>query len=151
MRRFALLCCAALLVGCSKSDSAPAADSAAVAPAPPALTAADVAGTWTVRTMSETSDSVLVEYTMTAVGDPSTWTITLPNRPPMAIRVTFAGDSVVTESGPYESVLRKGIQVTTRGVSRLVGGELVGTTVARYATTTADSVVTLRTRGTRAP
>ena len=150
MRRFALLCCAAVLVGCSKADNAPAADSTATA-APAALSAADLVGTWNMKTMSETSDSVLVEYTVTATADPAGWMINLPNRPPMALRVAIAGDSVVIESGPYESVLRKGVQVTTRGVSRLVNGELVGTTVAHYATTTADSVVTLRTRGTKAP
>lgn len=151
MRRLVSLCCAAVLVSCSKGENQPAADSTALAPpAPPMLRLSDVAGKWHVRTMAETSDSVLVEYDMTATSDTTGWMIMLPNRPPMALRVMASGDSLVIESGPYESVLRKGVQVWTHGVSRLVGGELVGMTVAHYSKG-ADSVVTLRTRGSRVP
>jgi len=90
-------------------------------------------------------------FVSSGVGPGSSVVIMLPNRPPMAARVMVSGDSLVIESGPFESVLRKGVQVWTHGVSRLVGGELVGTTVAHYVTTQADSVVTLRTRATRVP
>jgi hypothetical protein len=69
----------------------------------------------------------------------------------MTPRVMFSGDSVVMDLGPFESVLRKGVQVTTHSVSRMQGGILVGTTTAHYATTTGDSVVVLRTRSTRVP
>jgi hypothetical protein len=65
--------------------------------------------------------------------------------------LAVGGDSIVMESGPYESVLRKGVQVTTRSVQRLVDGKVVGTTTAHYATSGADSVLQLRTEGTRAP
>jgi len=149
MRRMVLLCCAALVMGCARRDAEPAADTSAMSA--PMLSLADLAGTWTVRTMSETSDSVLVEYQMTATADTTGWMIMLPNRPPQAVRVMVSGDSVMTEVGPFESVLRPGVQVTTRGVSRIVNGEMVGTMVARYAGAGADSVVTLRTRGTRNP
>ena len=45
---------------------------------------------------------------------------------------TRFGDSIITDAGPYESVLRKGVQVNTRVVSRLRGDKLVGTTTAHY-------------------
>jgi hypothetical protein len=57
-------------------------------------------------------------------------------------------DSVVTEAGPYESVLRKGVQVTTTTVTRYQNGALVGTTTARYSAGP-DSVLQLRFEGTR--
>lgn len=151
MRRIGLLCCAAVLVGCAKKESAPAADTtAAAAPAaPPALTAADVAGKWHVKVMGETSDSVVTEYDM--VASDSGFTVMLPNRPVMKPTTSFSGDSLITDMGPFESVLRKGVQVTTHGVMRMSGGELVGTTTAHYAVKTGDSVVVLRTRATRNP
>ncbi|MGH7525848.1 MAG: hypothetical protein ACREMX_04005 [Gemmatimonadales bacterium] len=154
MRRFTLLCCAAVLVGCAKTEDRPATDSAAVAAtaAPPAtLSLADVAGKWTVRATNEAGDSI-VTYVMTATADTSGWTFTFPKRKPVPVRVVAVdGDSVVTEAGPYESVLRKGVQVTTRNVTRLQGGKLVGTTKATYAGGGADSVLMARTEGTREP
>ena len=151
MRPIVLLCCAAVLVGCGGGDDAPAADTTAVAPAAPTLALSDVAGKWHARVMSETSDSVLVEYDLTATADTAGWMMMLPNRPPMAMRVTAGGDSIVAEAGPYESVLRAGVTVSTRSVMRLQGGELVGVTTARYQTATGDSVVMLRSRAVRVP
>ena len=151
MRRLGLLCCAAVLVGCAKKESEPAADTTAAAPAPAMLMAADVAGKWHVVVMGETSDSVLTMYEMTATASDTGWKVMLPNRPTMTPTVMFSGDSVVVDMGPFESVLRKGVQVTTHGVSRLMGGELVGSTTAHYATKSGDSVVVLRSRGTRVP
>ena len=68
----------------------------------------------------------------------------------MPVKVTADADSLMVSSGPYESVLRKGVQVTTQGVLRLVDGKLVGMTIARYSPAGADSVVRLRTELTRA-
>ena len=44
----------------------------------------------------------------------------------MPMQVTADGDSIMTATGPYESVLRPGVQVSTAGVLRLVDGKLVG-------------------------
>ncbi|HEY0529055.1 MAG TPA: hypothetical protein VGD02_09515, partial [Gemmatimonadaceae bacterium] len=63
---------------------------------------------------------------------------------------TVTGDSVQISAGPYESVRRKGVQVTTDGYMRLSNGKLVGSTTAHYAVKTADSVLVLTTEGTRA-
>jgi hypothetical protein len=53
-------------------------------------------------------------------------------------------------AGPYPSVRRKGVQVTTYSTARLQGGSLTGNTTAHYKVKSADSVLTLTTSGTRA-
>ena len=156
MRRLMLSCCAIALVGCNKPKEEPAMESTAAAPETPAAPApialADIAGKWSVRTMAESGDSTLVTYEMVASSDSSGWSLNFPKRKPVPVRiVAVEGDSIVTEAGPFESVLRKGIKVTTRSVNRLQDGKLVGTTTAHYATKDADSVRNLRFEGTRAP
>jgi hypothetical protein len=154
MRTAALFAFAALMVAaCSRGEDAAKTDSPAAAPppaAPAALSLASLAGKWNQIVKAEGSDSVLVRSEVNAGADASSWTITLPNRPPMPIKITVDGDSMMTSTGPYESVLRKGVQVTTQGVMRLVDGKLVGITIARYSPAGADSVVRLRTEMTRA-
>jgi hypothetical protein len=156
MHRLVLGCCAIALVACNKPKEEPAMESTAAAPETPAAPApialADIAGKWSVRTMAESGDSTLLTYELVASGDSSDWSLNFPKRKPVPMRVVaVAGDSIVTEAGPFESALRKGIKVTTRSVSRLQGGKLVGTTIAHYATSGPDSVRNLRFEGTRAP
>ena len=155
MRRLMLGCCAIALVACNKPKEEPAMESTAAAPETPAAPApialADVAGKWSVRAMAESGDSTLVSYELVASGDTSGWSLNFPKRKPVPMRVVaVAGDSIVTEAGPFESVLRKGIKVTTNSVLRLQDGKLVGTTTAHYATSGADTVRNLRMEGTRA-
>jgi hypothetical protein len=149
MRRLVLALSAAVLAGCSKPEAPPAEPPAP--PPAPTLNLADLAGTWNMRTMPEGSDSTLLTYTMTLTGTTEGWTINFQGRDPLPMTATVSGDSVITTVAPYESMLRKGVQVSTSSVVRLVGGRLVGTTIARYSTTGADSVVRLRMEGTRAP
>jgi hypothetical protein len=158
MRRVTFLCCTALaLVGCAKSDDAVTIDTAAGTAAATAIPAtaislADVAGRWNLRSVPETGDTTPITSQINATAETSGWTMTLPDRQPVATRViVVAGDSIVTETGPFESVLRKGVQVTTRTTMRLRDGRLVGSTTARYSTTGSDSVLRLRVEGTRAP
>lgn len=117
------------------------------------ISPADVAGRWAMRVMLMSGDSTLVTHELEATAGRDGWMLRFPNRPPIPIRVVaVAGDSIVTEAGPYESVLRgSGIQVTTRGVYRLRNGRLLGTTVAHYATQQPDSVLRVRSVGTRLP
>jgi hypothetical protein len=147
MRRVALIIGAVLLAGCAKPEVPPAAEM----PAAPSINLADLAGTWTNQTTAEGSDSVLVTSTITASADPMGWTITLPGRAPAALTVTASGDSLMTTSAPYESVLRPGVQVFTTSVLRLVDGKLTGPTVAHYSTGGADSVLNLWGTATRTP
>ena len=157
MRR-SLFCCAAALTvtvaACAKEQ--PAVDTTASLPAtppPPApINLADVAGTWDVKGMNMAGDSTLVTYELKATADTTGWTITFPGRPAVPVRVTgVQGDSVMIEAGPYRSALRRNTNVTTKGAFRLQDGKMVGHTVARYDTKTADSVLMVRSEGTRKP
>lgn len=158
MRRSLLLSVAVLSVACAKKEAAPAADTAAapaatpVAAAPaPAVSLADVAGKWEYTAKSATGDTVLVTAEMVASADANGWTMTFKGRKPQPLKVTVSGDSLMTMMGPYESVLRKGVMVTTEGSMRMVNGKLEGHSVAHYSTTGADSVRHLVVEATRKP
>jgi hypothetical protein len=151
MRYLALFCCAGLLFGCGEQQEA-ASDEMAGEAAPMAemTSLADYAGTWQMQALTETGDSVLVEYEMVATDGMDGWTITFPDRDPMSVRiVAHEGDSIVTEVGPYESLFRPGVMVTTRSVGRLENGTMVGTFTATYETEEADSILTGQSRGTK--
>jgi hypothetical protein len=156
MRWIALPLCAVAMWGCSKSEKSAAtqeetaAGTAALAPAK--LQLADVAGKWNVKAMNEAGDSTLLTYELTATADTSGWSIKFPDRPnPVAVHVMADGDSVIISAGPYPSALRKGVQVTINGSSRMQDGKLVGMTTAHYSVKSADSVRKIRTEGTRMP
>lgn len=149
--RYRMLVLALVAGACAKADDAPVDSPATAAVVPATISLADVAGKWMATARPETGDTTVVNYEMTATADPSTWTITLPGRPVMPVNVRTDGDSIMVTNGPYESVLRKGVQVSTESVMRLVDGKLVGHTIAHYTTTAADSVVRLRVEATRAP
>jgi hypothetical protein len=156
--RIAAIGCIALLVACARTEEEPATDTAggtADVAAAPAISLADVAGRWDVTSTPESgTDTSATRYTLNATPDMTGWTITFANRPqqPVEVRViSVEGDSIVTETAPFESVRRKGVQVTARNVFRMQGGRLTGTTRARYQTSGADTVLMLRTDGTRAP
>jgi hypothetical protein len=164
-RRIPCLLALAALAGCSSSERRADDTAAAVAVpesaagsvvATPAAAApislAAVAGRWQVRAVPETGDTTATTYVLTATSDTTGWMMAFPDRPPVPLRVVaVAGDSVVIEAGPYQSVRRKGVQVTTNGVMRMDGDRLVGSTVAHYRTSGPDSVLKLRTEGTRRP
>jgi hypothetical protein len=149
----------ALLAGCAKSDraakdsTATAAAVPAPAPAPaPALTLADFAGKWQVRSIPETGkDTSPTNYVLTATADTAGWLITFPSGVKVPVHVTLSGDSVMEKTGIFASQRRKGVKVMTEGSMTLQGGKLVGTTVAHYSTTGPDSVLRLRTEGTKMP
>ena len=158
--RIAICCSAAVLAACAKKDDTAATDTSSMmasssastttttAPAPVNL--ADVAGKWDVRSVPVTGDTTPTTYILTATSGTSGWTIKFPGRAPIAARITLAGDSIEIDAGPFPSVRRKGVQVTTNGGLRLQGGNLVGTNTAHYKVKTADSVLVLNSIGTRA-
>ena len=107
----------------------------------------EVAGTWDVKSMAGPKDSVVVPSVVTATADGKGWTMKLANREPIPVRVVaVGGDSVVTEAGPFESVLRPGQMVTTRTAGHYKGDTMTGTIEARYAS---GDVIWLKTAGTR--
>ena len=147
MRSPILSCVAAIAISCAPADERAAQERPADAAT---VSLADFAGTWTVTVMAESSDSVLTTYELRATTTSDGWTSTLPGRRRRPVRVLLVdGDSVVTETGPFESALRPGVMATTRTVARLQGDVLTGTIVARYDTDDADSVLTGRLHGTR--
>jgi hypothetical protein len=155
MRRLALLSVATLFVACAKTETPPVDTGMAVAPEPEAPAAApislkDVAGTYTMTGKNEAGDSTLLTYELIAT-DTTGWTIQYTDRKnPEKVRiVSVAGDSIVAEAGPYRSVLRPGVMVTTHAVYRLQNGRLVGRTVAHWATKNPDSVRIVVSEGVR--
>jgi hypothetical protein len=154
MRHPAVFCCAAILVGCGRSEVQPPRDTTAMAPAAPerpaAISLADLAGKWKLRTTDEAGGNA-VESRLAATADTSGWTLTRPDGKVVPVRVVaVAGDSLVLEPAPYESALRKGVQVRSRMVLRLQGDKLVGTNEARYHLSSGDSVASRPTEGVRA-
>lgn len=151
-------CCIALLVlGCGRPADKPEDAAVGEAPAmdqeaPAGIALADLAGTWNVKSKLDGSDKEIT-YDLVATADRSGWTLNFPGRDPIPVRVVAVeGDSIVWEAGPFESVIRKGVQVkNSRVVGRLEDGKLVGHTTATYETKSADSVATLKLEGTRAP
>ena len=160
--RIAICCCAAVLAGCAKKESASVDSTSAMAsstsstttsttttPAP--LNLADVAGKWNMRSVPMSGDTSATTYVLTATANTSGWSMTFPGRAtPVPVKVSVDGDSIMLAAGPYSSVRRKGVQVTTSGVARLQNGSLVGSTTAHYKVKSADSVLVLSTTGTRA-
>ena len=152
----AVCLCAAVLAACAKKDNAAVDTAAAIDTAAAASTAptpvnlADVAGKWDMRSVPTTGDTTPTTYVLTATSTTSGWTIKFPGRAAIPARVSVSGDSIMINAGPYPSVRRKGVQVTTNSVTRLQGGNLVGNSTAHYNVKTADSVLTLTSTGTRA-
>lgn len=143
-----------LLAACAKPDQQAAKDttSASMGAGAPAetISLSALAGTWSMKTTKAGTDSVVVTFDLVATADGTGWTINFPDHPPVpATSVVADGDSVIMDAGPYESVLRKGVQVTVHSVMRLENGELVGPSTATYQNAGADSVVDLYVRGTR--
>lgn len=145
MRSITLLLAVAMTAACApaKEEAAP--------PAPPAgPTLADFAGTWnTTTTLTGVADPVA--SVMTGGADGSGWTMTLEGRPPIPVQVSVVGDSLISQSAEYESVLRAGVMVSVRTASVLSDGMLMGNMVATYKTAGGTEVVTGTMHATRAP
>lgn len=154
-RMAALSLCALTLAACggdTAEQEVDAEQTAEAAPAAPAASAdaalAGYAGSWEAVAVMESGDTV--PYTFTATADRDGWMATLPGRDAMPLRIlTVDGDSVVTEMGPYDSLLREGVQVTVKQVARFTDGQVVGTMEAHYTGGEGDSVVRGEIEGSR--
>lgn len=142
----ALLLVAAVAACAAKEEATP--DSAAPA-ATPAPTLADFAGSWNIASVLEgTPDTVKSTTTHAADG---TCTLTLEGRPNIPCTTSISGDSLVVQTGEYESILRKGVMVTVRTAGVMSGGTLTGVLVSTYKTPSGDQVVHGTYTGTKAP
>jgi hypothetical protein len=147
MRRFtAALAVVSLLVACGpRDDAAPESAGQPAETAAPSI--AGLAGTWEqTATLEGTPDPV--PSTLHAA-DSNRWSMDLEGRPGIPLHVSIVGDSVISQSEEYESVLRPGVMVTVRTASVLQDGMLVGNLVATYRTEGGEQVVHGTTRATR--
>ena len=156
--RAALLSSTILLVAACAKKEEPAKDTtAAMTPAPapapaPTLALADVAGKWQFNSVPMAGkDTSPTKYVLTATADTTGWTLTFPDKQVVPVKVTVSGDSVQLASAEFKSQRRKGVKVTTETTLRLSDGKLSGVTTAHYAKAGADSVLQLKSEGTRAP
>lgn len=131
MRRLMLL--TALIVACGPSEQ-PATDTAAMAVGPPALTAADLAGTWSGVIMAEGSDSVLARFTVVSPTGMDSKSIMEGTTDSVAVTHMIDADSLVATSAPHTDQMLPGKpMVTFRAVGRMMGGKLVGTSATMLA------------------
>lgn len=144
MRR-TILCTAAILAGIT----AAAAAQQATPHAGTGIKLADVAGTWDSKTMGP-KDSVIATTVLRTTADGKGWTMTFPTGDPVAVRVvSSAGDSVVTEAGPFASRVRQGQTVTLlHSVAHYKGNEMWGTSTAQYS---AGDTLTFKVTAKRRP
>lgn len=148
MRRVAVVLSFTLLTACAPKDEAPAAEDAAVQ-APAAPTIADFAGNYAVTAIIGT-DTVPSTMMLTADGTGST--MSLEGRPNIALTVSMSGDSLVTQSAEYESVLQAGTMVSVRTAAvRGADGGMTGNMVATYKATGGDTVANGTITATRTP
>lgn len=138
MRTLKKVAALALLAACSGSDVPPP---EAAPPAAPPVTLADFAGTWE-NSVTLVGTPNPVPSTMTGTADPASWTMSLEGRPNIPVTASIVGDSLIAQTAEYESVLRKGVMVSTRTAAVLQNGMLVGNLVATYKTPAGDEVVT---------
>jgi hypothetical protein len=153
LKRILVFACAVISAcGGGPEEGTPAEDTLAMEPAPPAptITLADVAGTWNLAATTERGDSI-PGLQLVATADPSGWFKVVPGHDPVPLTVMASGDSIVTDAGPYSSLIRDDVLVSVHLVYRLDGDRLIGSGIARYQTSKSDSVVSVREVGTRAP
>ena len=148
--RFALaLLGVAAFAACAPREKA-APDSAAAAPAAPAAPAVgDFAGTWNSSSVLEGSPDT-VKSTLTIMADGSC-TLVLANRPNIPCTASMSGDSLVTQTGEYESVLKKGVMVTVRTAGVRSGETMTGHLVSTYKTPGGEQKVNGTVTSTKAP
>lgn len=121
---------AAALVACSKQE-APPADTTPAAPPPPAapaaLTAADVAGTWTGTGKREGTDST-VAFTFMSTSDSTGKIAFAGSKDTTTFTTKFDADSLISMSGAYKdpTLPKNAPQVMFRSVARKKDGKLVG-------------------------
>jgi hypothetical protein len=142
-----VLTLAVALVACSKAekpptDTAAVAASPAMAPAPAALTSADLAGKWNGASRGEGSDSVTSRWT-TESTDGVHGTLTLEGtKTPIPFTMTYGADSVVIASdAPFAMPDPKLPKMNFRSVGRMKDGKLAGSSTNSLGSKP-DSVMT---------
>jgi len=148
MRRYLLVL--PFLFACAKGETPPA-DSAA--PAPAALTEADVAGTWsgTLHPAAGPDSVVLAHWTVVIGG--GAYRLTTTENPKDTVSGTYVleGDSSRYSAGPYADPNAGGAMVTDAGTTRFNGNQISGTGTSRLAAKPDSIVVSYKFSGTKVP
>jgi hypothetical protein len=76
--------------------------------------------------------------------------MSLEGRDNIPLEVSIVGDSLISQSAEYESVLRPGVMVTVRTASALHGDMLMGNMIATYRTPQGEERVPGTIEGRRA-
>ena len=149
MRR-TLITALALMTACGRAD-----EPAPATAEPRDVTIADFVGTWEGTVMTQDSDAAVAHIELLASPREDGWSFTVvsvanPARSttsPSRV-ISYGGDSVIVEAGPFASVLREGETVSTHSVYRLRGDRLEGTIHASYSS---GMDVVLRAEARRRP
>lgn len=145
-RRLGLVVVAIVLSSCAQAE-----DDAADQPADTtaaAATAGDPNGTWNMRAVPTSGSDTASTIFQVEVAN-GNWTLKLPDREPIAVTAVTDADSFIVDAGPYQSVRRQGLTVSTHSVYRINGDQITGNTTAHYRSAGADSVLQLNVTGTR--
>lgn len=147
MRAIALL--VPVLLACGQGADAPAEEPATPA-GPPALTEADIAGTWTGVAMPMDSDSIISRWTQVCAGGACRGTIEgMPDT--VAATYTLDADSSVGITEPFVDPAMPGVQVVDAWVTRLTATGIAGTGRLLSATNRDSVLMTYRFTGSRVP
>lgn len=151
MRFSAILLCTLMVVGCAGDVES---DAEAEMPSEEAMESATglaaFAGTWqNVVTLEGVADPIPSTTSGSASG--TDWTMTLEGRDPIALQVSMSGDSLVTQSAEYESILREGVMTTVRSAVVQTGDSRSGVVVVTYRTPDGEEIVNGTITGMRAP
>jgi hypothetical protein len=148
MRRYLLVL--PLLIACAKAET-PSADSVAAASGPPALTEADVAGTWTGTGTSEPPDTGTVTFTITCGGGTCRQVVSSAPNDTVVSTYVLAADSSTGTSSPYKDPLAGGATVVDHWVARISGNQLTGNGWLTLADKPDSVVARYRFTGTKSP
>ena len=147
MRRYLLVL--PLLLACAKEE-APPADSAAAA-MPPAITEADVAGTWTGTATPEAPDTGTVNFTITCGGGSCRTVLSSAPNDTVPSTYVLAADSSTGKSSPYKDASVGGAMVVDHWVARVTGNQVTGHGWATLADKPDSVVARYRFTGTKSP
>lgn len=138
-----------VLLACGQGADAPAEDPATPA-GPPALTEADVAGTWTGVAMPMDSDSIISRWTQVCAAGTCRGTIEGATDT-MVSTYTLDADSSSGLSDPFEDPALPGVQSVDSWVLRLTATGIAGTGRLLSATNRDSVLMTYRFTGNRVP
>jgi hypothetical protein len=147
MRRYLIVL--PFLIACAKQETPPA-DSAAAA-MPPALTDADVSGTWTGTVINEAPDTGTVNFSVTCGAGTCRFVDLATPKDTLPSTYVLAADSAVGTSSPFPNAQAGGAMMVDHWVGRVSGNQVTGHGFFALADKPDSAVVRYRFTGTKQP